>query len=172
MLLASVMWSIPMPLQAQTQIKIEEPKIEDNDIVKNNAIEVPKTLPEIPKPPRAKPAKRVNKVSHDASKETFSTSQEEVIQLIKKYADQYNVPSEVPLCIARLESGYNTNAKNRTSSASGVFQYVKGTFAGTDEGKAGLSVFDADANVRAAIKYMASRRSTTPWAVSHKCPKL
>jgi hypothetical protein len=99
-------------------------------------------------------------------------SKEEVQQLIRDYSAAYGINPDVPLCIARLESGYNQFSKNRSSTASGVFQYLSSTWRGTDEGRAGLSVFDADANVRAAIKYMASRRSTQPWEVRHSCPSL
>ena len=99
-------------------------------------------------------------------------SKEEVQQLIRDYSAQYGIPAEVPLCIARLESGFNQFSKNKHSSASGVMQYLSSVWPVTDEGKAGLSVFDADANVRAAIKYMASRKSTSPWAVGPRCPSL
>ena len=96
-------------------------------------------------------------------------SREEVIQLIKDYSALYGINSDLPLRIAKCESGYNHLAKNKTSSASGTFQYLSSTWAGTDEGRAGLSVFDAGANVRAAIKYIASRGHAQPWAASKGC---
>ncbi len=96
----------------------------------------------------------------------------EVEQLIRDYSLQYGIAPETPLCIAYKESGYNQFSKNKSSSASGVFQYLSSTWQGTDEGKAGLSVFDADANVRAAVKYMAIHRSTRPWVVAPKCTPL
>lgn len=99
-------------------------------------------------------------------------NQSEVIQLIEDYSRTYRIESAAPLCVAKLESGYNQFSKNKSSSASGVFQYLSGTWKATDEGKAGLSVFDADANVRAAIKYMASRKSLTPWVVGSRCPQV
>lgn len=99
-------------------------------------------------------------------------SKEEIQVLIRSYSAQYEINPEVPLCIARLESGYNQFSKNRSSSASGVFQYLSSTWRSTDEGKSGLSVFDADANVIAAIKYMSSRRNTKPWVVASKCPSF
>jgi hypothetical protein len=101
-----------------------------------------------------------------------SYTKEEVQQLIKDYSLQYGINPEVSLCIAKAESGYNHLAKNKSSSASGTFQYLNSTWKGTDEGKDGLSVFDADANIKAAIKYMASHKSTQPWEVRNKCPKL
>jgi hypothetical protein len=81
-------------------------------------------------------------------------SREEVIALIETYSAEYGISSEAPLRIAKCESNYRWDAKNKRSSASGVFQYLAGTWANTYEGKAGLSVFDADANIRAAIRHM------------------
>jgi hypothetical protein len=49
-----------------------------------------------------------------------------------------------------------------------VFQYLSGTFANTPEGKQGLSVFDADANIRAAVRHMAVH-GTSPWNASKPC---
>lgn len=101
-----------------------------------------------------------------------SYSKDEVQQLIIQYSAEYKINPQTPLCIARLESGYNQLSKNRRSSASGVFQYLTSTWKHTDEGKAGHDVFDADANVKAAVKYMAIHKSTKPWVVGHKCPKI
>jgi len=81
-------------------------------------------------------------------------TQEEVIQLIHHWAEYFSVPVEHPLRIARCESNYRWDAKNRSSSASGVFQYLSGSWANTFEGKAGASVFDANANITAAIRHM------------------
>ena len=96
----------------------------------------------------------------------------EVIELIKQYSHQYGISSDSPLCIARLESGYQQFAANKSSSAHGVFQYLSCTSKATDEGRAALSVLDADANVRAAIKYIASRLNAKPWVVAPKCPQI
>ena len=98
--------------------------------------------------------------------------QGEVQDLIRKYSAEYGISAEAPLCIAKLESGFNANSKNKSSSASGVYQYLDSTWRSTDEGKAGLSVFDADSNVRAAIKYMASRGNARPWTVAKSCPPI
>jgi soluble lytic murein transglycosylase-like protein len=51
------------------------------------------------------------------------------------------------LAVARCESGYNPNAYN-PSGASGVFQFMPGTWAGTPEHSS--SPFNAAANIRAA----------------------
>lgn len=102
----------------------------------------------------------------------YKYSKEEVQELIISYSAQYGIDPSTPLCIARLESGFNQFSKNRSSTASGVFQYLSGTWKGTDEGKAGLSVFDAESNVKAAVKYMAIHKNTRPWVVANRCPSL
>jgi muramidase (phage lysozyme) len=99
-------------------------------------------------------------------------SKQEVEALIVKWSSVYGISDDTPRCIAFHESGYNQFSKNKRSSASGVFQYLSKTWRSTDEGKAGESVFDADANVKAAVKYMASRRDTKPWSVRSKCSKI
>lgn len=98
-----------------------------------------------------------------------SATNEEVKTLIVEYSKQYGIAPDLPLNIARCESGFNHLAKNKNSTASGVFQYLSSTWKSTDEGKAGLSVFDADANVRAAVKYIASRGHAQPWNASKHC---
>ncbi|HEX8196363.1 MAG TPA: transglycosylase SLT domain-containing protein [Pyrinomonadaceae bacterium] len=98
--------------------------------------------------------------------------QGEVQDLIRKYSQQYSISPETPLCIAKKESGFNSSSRNPKSTASGVFQYIAGTWKATDEGKAGLSVFNADANIKAAIKYMSSRKNAKPWTVHTKCPPV
>ena len=54
------------------------------------------------------------------------------------------------LRVAACESGYNPNAYN-ASGASGVFQFMPGTFRGTPYGS--QNIFDASANVNAAAWY-------------------
>lgn len=81
-------------------------------------------------------------------------TQEEVIQLIHHWSEYFSVPVEHPLRIAKCESNYRFDARNKTSSAAGVFQYLSGSWANTFEGKAGASVFDANANITAAIRHM------------------
>lgn len=113
-----------------------------------------------------------NRNSVRQSVSTFSGrhySSDEVIQLIKNYSALYGISADLPLAIAKCESGYNQFAKNRTSTASGVFQYLASTWSATDQGKAGLSVFDADANVKAAVSYIASRGHARPWLASQHC---
>lgn len=99
-------------------------------------------------------------------------SKEEVEQLIVHYSEVYGIDSLTPKCIAFKESGYNQFSKNSGSTASGVFQYLTSTWRNTDEGNAGMNIFDADANVKAAVKYMAIHKDTQPWTVRSKCPRV
>ncbi len=172
MLVACVMWTFPQSVQA-----VEKQKPLPELI---NKFQVNELQPIVPK--KSIRAKKANRTKYTASNNGSDQvqshavrrnySKEEIENLIRKYSDQYGIDSDTPRCIAFHESGYNQFSANRSSTAKGVFQYLNSTWRGTDEGKDGRSVFDAEANVRAAIKYMASRRSTQPWAVKSKCPPI
>jgi hypothetical protein len=62
------------------------------------------------------------------------------------------VSSSRVACIIGVESKGDPTARNR-SGASGLGQFLPGTWASTPQGRAGLSVFNPAAN-RAAIQYM------------------
>lgn len=64
--------------------------------------------------------------------------------------------------IGTCESGLRSWAKNKVSTASGVFQFLDKTWARTPEGRAGLSVWNPVANVFAAARHM-SRYGTGAW---------
>ena len=98
--------------------------------------------------------------------------QGEIQDLIRRSSAQYGIDPETPLCIAKKESGFNPNSANKSSSARGVFQYLSSTWKATDEGKAGYSVYDPEQNIKAAIKYMASRGNAKPWVVEKSCPPV
>jgi soluble lytic murein transglycosylase-like protein len=69
------------------------------------------------------------------------------------------------LRVARCESNFNPNAVNRSSAASGLFQFLPSTWAGTPQGKAGRSVFDPTANAQAAAwYYKATGQTGGPWS--------
>ena len=108
--------------------------------------------------PRENKASEKKSIAADSGRDY---GQGEIQNLIIKYSHEYGIRSEVPLCIAKKESGFNPLSANKHSTARGVFQYLSGTWASTDEGKAGLSVFDADANVRAAVKYIMNPKIQT-----------
>ena len=62
------------------------------------------------------------------------------------------VPARVA-CIVRVESHGDPGAVNPRTGAAGLGQFLRGTWLSTPQGRAGLSVFSADAN-RAAIEWM------------------
>jgi len=66
-------------------------------------------------------------------------------------ASQPAVSSRVA-CIIAVESRGNPNARN-PSGAAGLGQFLSSTWASTPQGRAGLSVYNPDAN-RAAIQWM------------------
>jgi soluble lytic murein transglycosylase-like protein len=66
------------------------------------------------------------------------------------FAPQGQAAVDWGLRVAACESGYNPNAYN-PDGASGVFQFMPGTFRGTPYGN--QNIFDASANVNAAAWY-------------------
>ena len=65
--------------------------------------------------------------------------------------------------IAKCESGFNPSAKNRRSSASGVFQIIRGTFAA--HASPGMNVFNASDNIEVAYRiWLRSGKSWRQWA--------
>lgn len=176
---------MPQPVASKTEAAVEPTQTETKVEVINQEPYGPK-LSAAPIPVRSEPpTKRTSKnepvrraTSKSIAKESPSSnsgrnySKEEVQALIVSYSEQHGISPEAPLCIAKHESGFNQHSKNNRSSASGVFQYLNDTWKATDEGKAGHSVFDAEANVKAAVKYMASRKNAQPWEVRGKCPQV
>ncbi len=176
MLLVSPIWLIPQP--AKAQIIFEPIKQEVNVQPNKPQTEYrPEVIPlpgDIPRKFSANKKKVVKPIPANQETETSGRdySKEEVTKLINDYSQLYGISPETPLCIARLESGFNQHSKNKSSSASGVFQYLSGTWKATDEGKAGQSVMDAESNIKAAIKYMASRKNAIPWTTAKSCPPI
>jgi hypothetical protein len=140
--------------------------------------------PDIPRP--AEPGGRDNPVQDTKETDTPARSplpkpqvgsgtlpraytKEEVKDLIIRYSNEYGIDPVLPTRIATCESKLKYDAKNPHSSASGIFQYLAGsTWRNTPEGKQGLSPFDADANVRAAVRHIAVH-GTAAWNPSKHC---
>lgn len=95
-------------------------------------------------------------------------SREEVKHLIRVHAAAYGIDADLPLAIAHCESGFKWNAANSRSSASGVFQYVKGTWRRTKEGRKGTSVFNTEAHIKMAVAHIATL-GTAAWNASRGC---
>lgn len=174
LLIAIAAWAYPIHAASAKPNEEQAIFINYQKFHKAKTIESPnKIVAEKPSSPKTRQPKKNSSSAGSRRDYPAPTADKEAVKaLIIKYSQQYGIDSAVPLCIAYYESGYNPSSKNKTSSASGVFQYLTGTWKGTDEGRAGLSVFDADSNVKAAVKYMASRKSTQPWEVRSKCPRL
>lgn len=104
-----------------------------------------------------------------------SEREEEKNRITAKIIDEANRSNatvadvELLLCIAEKESGFNPRARNSTSSASGVFQFIRSTFnwvsaeLGEDWTHA-EDVLDEDKNIRAGV-YLYMNYGPTHWEV-------
>lgn len=108
--------------------------------------------------------KAVEPVKAEAKVLGVSTVDKNDVQgLIRKY---FGKDADMALKIAKCESGMNPNSKNKTSTASGVFQIIKGTWIGNRQAM-GLDTdlnlrFDAEENVKTAYKIFQDQ-SWRPW---------
>jgi hypothetical protein len=80
--------------------------------------------------------------------------------ILAAFAPQGAGAQQWALRIAKCESGYNPNAVNRSSGASGLFQFLPSTWAHLPW--AGQSVFDPVANAQAAAYYY-QHSGPGPW---------
>jgi uncharacterized protein YgiM (DUF1202 family) len=79
-----------------------------------------------------------------------NSSQQEMIDIIYAAADKWGQPRADMLRVARCESNLDPRAVNSSSGASGLFQFMPGTFATTPNGKRGESIFNATSSADAA----------------------
>lgn len=77
---------------------------------------------------------------------------EEVRNLIVDEAKRQGVRSDLALFLAKVESNFNPNAKNPNSSATGLFQFIDGTWKGNCEGNR----LDPKDNARCAMELLGS----------------
>ena len=87
-------------------------------------------------------------------------SEAEIIAIIYAAADEYGQPREDMLRVARCESVLDPNAVNATSGASGLFQFLDGTWARTPW--ADQNVFDPVANAY-ATEWMWDQGNRNEW---------
>jgi len=73
----------------------------------------------------------------------------EVVDAIE-YGISMGLPPAWAWRVSRCESGWYAGAYNRSSGASGLFQFIPSTWRATPQGRAGLSPFDPYANAEAA----------------------
>jgi hypothetical protein len=88
-----------------------------------------------------------------------------ISQIIAEVAGHYDAPPATVALIQRIancESHFNPMAYN-SSGASGVFQFMPGTWRGTIEGRAGKSPFDAAANIEAGVRKMLVEKDWNAW---------
>lgn len=95
--------------------------------------------------------------------------------LIREKAVLYNVNPDHALAIAKCESEFVPTAKNPTSTASGVFQFLESSWQyygarywGSLEGK---DVFNAEDNIELAM-YVMSVNGYIDWQPSQSCHGL
>jgi hypothetical protein len=174
--LCLICWAFPIKTLASTADQ-PKPKIlvvavhHDNYtsidiIIKDNAIvhRAPTEL-SLLEPPIHKPAPAQSE--RDYSGKAYT--KEEVQQLIRDYSARYGISADLPLRIARCESGFNQFSKNRNSTASGVFQWLASSWRNQPASVNGtVSVFDADANVSAAV-WLIAHAKISPWNASRSC---
>ena len=96
---------------------------------------------------------------------------ERIKKIIITTAFQNSIPSGLFLKIAECESQLNPKAKNPTSTASGIFQFLKSTWDKTimELGRE-LSVFNPVHKTEAAA-YLFKKEGTKPWLASYGCWK-
>ena len=72
--------------------------------------------------------KKTPKVDYAAQAVVTSPGKEEIMRIITESANQYGVNPQTMLRIAKCESGFDTQAKNKVSTATGTFQFTAGTW--------------------------------------------
>jgi soluble lytic murein transglycosylase-like protein len=78
----------------------------------------------------------------------------DVVWLIKYYSKKYEYDADLALKIGWCESWYRPNAKNKSSTASWVFQFLRATWASNSKRYLWRpwDVFNADDNIKVAIQ--------------------
>jgi len=81
--------------------------------------------------------------------------------LIIYYSEEYGIDPALPLAVAKAESNYHPLAKSKTSTASGVFQFIRSTWKENCVGE----VFNAEDNIRCGVR-MISEGGIKHWNAS------
>ena len=64
----------------------------------------------------------------DEPKTAIKTSEEEILDIITKYAEIYQVAADLAIDLAKYESNLDPEAKNPNSSAVGLYQWLIGSW--------------------------------------------
>lgn len=94
-----------------------------------------------------------------------------IAEYIEARAIVYGYSPKRAVAIAKCESGLLPTAKSKTSSASGLFQFIKGTWEGTmtEMGKPlDSDRFDPHFNIEAAV-YLLGKGGESHWSESKPC---
>ena len=108
----------------------------------------------------------------EAKLNAYEGSKEWIKGIILSKAEEQNINPDLFLKIAKCESGLNPNAKNKNSSASGLFQFLKSTWNKTitELKQPNWDIFNPVHNAEAAA-YLMSKDGTKHWLESFYCWK-
>jgi len=128
----SVAEDVPLPTDwtpeeledVQSPQEAKEERIEAN--LYRDEVKVPVEVK--PEPVKAKPVAKKTTVKEVKIPDTVPAGKEDIINIIKAAAAKYGVSEATMLRIAKCESGLDTQAKNKTSTATGTFQFLSGTW--------------------------------------------
>lgn len=94
-----------------------------------------------------------------------------IAEYIEARAMKYGYSPKRAVAIAKCESGLLPTAKSKTSSASGIFQFIKGTWEGTmvEMGEpVNSNRFDPHFNIEAGV-YLLGKGGESHWSESKSC---
>lgn len=95
----------------------------------------------------------------------FVSCDNEIERMIADHADKRKLNVPLMQRIAWCESAYNPQAKNKLSTASGVYQFLKSTW---KNNKCQGDVFNAEDNIICALDII-KQHGTSRWNESKKC---
>lgn len=111
-------------------------------------------------------------VTRPQSEVTPLTEKEEILYYIDFYASEYKIDENLLSNIIRCESRFDPNAKNKSSSAEGLAQWVSMSWVSARTQMKESTDLRLRTNIQEAVKTTAfyiSRNSTTAWNSSKSC---
>ena len=93
-----------------------------------------------------------------------------VIAIVRSKAIKYHIDQDLFLRIAKCESGFKADAQNKTSTASGIFQFLTSTFTQQAEAHGLLWTDKNDAETQAELAaHMIAEGGLRHWNESRAC---